>query len=66
VQDPKQCREGEQESAPKEHIEARRYRKSGAGAVVLYRFREPSAEAAFTTAFMRGGGRSRRQPKRPW
>jgi molybdopterin-guanine dinucleotide biosynthesis protein len=52
VQDPKLRREGERESAPKEHIELRRYRKSGAGAVALYRFREPSVEAFFMTVFM--------------
>jgi hypothetical protein len=52
LQDPKLRKGDEQESAPKEHIELRRYRKSGAGAVALYRFGEPSVEAFFTTAFM--------------
>lgn len=42
----------EQESAPKNHAELRRYREAGASAVALYRFAEPSMDAFFTSAFM--------------
>ena len=42
----------EQESAPRANAELRRYRKSGASAVALYRFAEPSTDAFFTSDFM--------------
>ena len=40
------------ESAPKNHSDLQRYREAGAGAVALYQFPEPSADAFFTRKFM--------------
>lgn len=41
-----------QESAPEDHDELGRYRRSGARTVALYRFRDPDLEAFYSTAFM--------------